>query len=525
MSVTASRGSRSPTSASARSSRACACSCRPSRCSTPAQAATSRTCRLSASGGASARLSSSTAWLSAKRPVAASAPERASWSSTRSSAGADAGSSRSAAPNQRSALAGARCAAAARPRGGAPPRPGRRAGRTARHGAREQPRACPARRGRRRCARARPAASRPASTRRPRAGRAGGGSGSASARPWRARGRGAGARRAPRSPRRRSSPAAAAATSGSKGSPATAAPSSTRRAGSEEARAPRRARQRRSAAPRCLPGTWRRRALPRPSTLQRAGELLQVEGVAAARLVETVGVGSVGGVGQELAGLVARERRQVDADERAGAVGALERGREPLGHLAGPHGQRHEHRCSRGPVEQAAEQLDRRRVGPVQVVQNQHERLGRGEQLEQRPYGAMAPVALVLDPVPSPAARRWSDGKTWASSAPTSSSSASRRRGSRPRTYSSSASTKTQNGRSRSSSEAEPPRTRWPRSVGACPELCEQPGLADPGLADQLDGRGAAVLEVGEQAVERAELRGPSDQMLANGHSVRPRRG
>ena len=72
----------------------------------------------------------------------------------------------------------------------------------------------------------------------------------------------------------------------------------------------------------------------------------------------------------------------------------------------------------------------------------------------------------------------------------TSSSSGCERSGSSPRTYSSSASTKTQNGRSRSSSEAEPESTICPRRPRAR-ELGEQPRLADPRLADELD-RGRA---------------------------------
>ena len=69
-------------------------------------------------------------------------------------------------------------------------------------------------------------------------------------------------------------------------------------------------------------------------------------------------------------------------------------------------------------------------------------------------------------------------------------SSASRRRGSRPRRYSSRASTNTQNGRSRSSSEAAAREHEVPARVARAIELGEQPGLADPGLADQLERGG-----------------------------------
>ena len=61
--------------------------------------------------------------------------------------------------------------------------------------------------------------------------------------------------------------------------------------------------------------------------------------------------------------------------------------------------------------------------------------------------------------------------------------------------------------------------------VRARRELREQAGLADSGLADELDRCGATLFQVGEELVERAELRGTSDEMLGNGHLVRPRRG
>ena len=61
--------------------------------------------------------------------------------------------------------------------------------------------------------------------------------------------------------------------------------------------------------------------------------------------------------------------------QRARAMGPLERGRQPLGHL--PRTQRndqHHRRVGRAP-QQRAEQIERPGVGPVQVVEQQHERL------------------------------------------------------------------------------------------------------------------------------------------------------
>ena len=58
--------------------------------------------------------------------------------------------------------------------------------------------------------------------------------------------------------------------------------------------------------------------------------------------------------------------------------------------------------------------------------------------------------------------------------------------------------------------------------VGPGGELGEQARLADPGLADEHDRRRAALVELGEEPVERAELGGTSDEMLGNGHVRHP---
>ena len=48
-----------------------------------------------------------------------------------------------------------------------------------------------------------------------------------------------------------------------------------------------------------------------------------------------------------------------------------------LRHVARTHGQRQKHRRGRRPAQERSEQLDRRRVGPVQIVEHEHERLRR----------------------------------------------------------------------------------------------------------------------------------------------------
>ena len=123
---------------------------------------------------------------------------------------------------------------------------------------------------------------------------------------------------------------------------------------------------------------------------ERAGELLQVERVPAA-----LDVHRVGGVAVQRLGVLAAERRQLDAGERPGAVGALERGQQLLRDLPRAHRERQQHRRLRWASQQRAEQLERARVGPVQVVEHQHQRLAGGEDAEQVADGLVRAVALV----------------------------------------------------------------------------------------------------------------------------------
>ena len=68
---------------------------------------------------------------------------------------------------------------------------------------------------------------------------------------------------------------------------------------------------------------------------------------------------------------------------------------EAAGQLARAEGEDQEHRGGRGPPQQRAGQLDRRRVGPVEVVEDDGGRPG-GERLEQRAHRAVRAVALAL---------------------------------------------------------------------------------------------------------------------------------
>ena len=75
---------------------------------------------------------------------------------------------------------------------------------------------------------------------------------------------------------------------------------------------------------------------------------------------------------------------------------AIERRRQTLRHLARTDGQREEHGSRRWAAEERADQLHGGRVGPVEVVEHEHERLHRRKLLEQGAHRTVAPVALVL---------------------------------------------------------------------------------------------------------------------------------
>ena len=129
-------------------------------------------------------------------------------------------------------------------------------------------------------------------------------------------------------------------------------------------------------------------------------------------------------------------------------------------HLPRPHRHGHQHRGGRRAAQQRAEQLERARVRPVEVVEHQHERLALASVSSSR--GARGGCGSARR-----GAGRRQRGQHVTELGARLGVKPSSRRGASPCTYSSSASTKTQNGRSPSSSDALPASTRWPRS-SAC---------------------------------------------------------
>ena len=239
-----------------------------------------------------------------------------------------------------------------------------------------------------------------------------------------------------------------------------------------------RAARRTPRAPRRPPARRRRRR-------RCARELLEVERVAARLLVERVGPRVPPARRAARGGLVARQRgRARGGSRRPGARRARRAAGQALGQLprAGRPA-RAGRAASGGRRSSAREQLDRRGVGPVDVVERRARAAGapraaRAARARPGARGSARPAA----PAPPSAARSASDGRTCASS--TRDVVAKRREpscGSRPATYSSSASTKTQNGRSRSSSDALPVSTVHPRASARAASSASSRVLPIPG--------------------------------------------
>ena len=199
----------------------------------------------------------------------------------------------------------------------------------------------------------------------------------------------------------------------------------------------------------------------------------------------------------------ARCARSSAAERRSGVW----RGRIARASRTGPAGR---------PMQQRAEQLDRGRVGPVEVVEHEHERLGRrrAARAARAPRGG-CDSARAGGATSRPAA---SAGQRREDRAPARREHrhprVSNRRGASPSTYSSSASTKTQKGRSRSSSDAEPARTSWPWASARATSSVSSRVLPMPGSPTSATSCRAPAVELGDELVERAQLRGAAHELL-----------
>ena len=103
----------------------------------------------------------------------------------------------------------------------------------------------------------------------------------------------------------------------------------------------------------------------------RARELLQVERVAAALAVQE----RLGGGAEQRVGLRLRERAELDAGDQPVAPGGLERGEQAVRNLTGAERERDQHPGGRRAAQQVGDQLQRGVVGPVDVVEDEDDRL------------------------------------------------------------------------------------------------------------------------------------------------------
>ena len=139
-----------------------------------------------------------------------------------------------------------------------------------------------------------------------------------------------------------------------------------------------------------------RHAVPRRAArreLRRASELQRVERVAAA-LAEDRRVPACRelATGEDAAFLLAERAELEHRHRRRGQRRAQSRGR-PSRAIA----EREQHMRRHAPAHEGGDELDRRGVAPVQVVEHEDERLAFGDQRQEPPDGAMRAMALVAE--------------------------------------------------------------------------------------------------------------------------------
>jgi hypothetical protein len=192
---------------------------------------------------------------------------------------------------------------------------------------------------------------------------------------------------------------------------------------------------------------------------------------------------------------------------------AFERGAEALRHPARPDRQGQKYTGGRA-AQERSEQLDRARIGPVEIVKDEYERRRPREVLEEQAHGAVAAIALLLDghlmSVSEPGERREDlrelcpdlaveDGELCGLQACHVRVQGVDEDGERHVTL--------EFRRSTSQSEV-------PARVGASDELLEQSGLADARFTHHLDGARVPMVEPVQGALEHGELLITTDEVL-----------
>jgi hypothetical protein len=128
--------------------------------------------------------------------------------------------------------------------------------------------------------------------------------------------------------------------------------------------------------------------------LARAGELLEVQRVSAALPIDQLPLSAILDGSEQLLGLSRRERVELDPQD-AVTLRLPQRSSQPR--LGLPRSQREQQQrgVRDAAVQQAAEEIDGRGVGPVEIVEREDERPLGGERLEQRVQRPEHVVALV----------------------------------------------------------------------------------------------------------------------------------
>lgn len=87
---------------------------------------------------------------------------------------------------------------------------------------------------------------------------------------------------------------------------------------------------------------------------------------------------------------------KLDASHVALAKRSFERARQSRRSWSGTRGEHEKHGSFRRPVQEADDEIDRGCVGPVKVVEDEHQRLGRSQPFEQLAHRTVGPIALTL---------------------------------------------------------------------------------------------------------------------------------
>ena len=127
--------------------------------------------------------------------------------------------------------------------------------------------------------------------------------------------------------------------------------------------------------------------------MARPHQLLQVERVPATVLVQAL----VGGATDEPPGVVGGQRAELHPLGRPVPRRLFEGGDEPGRRPHRPHGEGQQDRSGRPVGDEVAEQLDRRGVGPVDVVEHEDDRAADAQSLEQGPHRPVGAVPLLLE--------------------------------------------------------------------------------------------------------------------------------